>query len=76
MSELPKWIENRRRELYSCLYHPCKECKEKEKEAANAFFEAISIAWEALEDIHCCVTIQYARGKAKDALRRIEEIGK
>jgi len=81
MTNLPEWMENRRRELYSCFYHACNGCKEREKEAADAFLEALSIAWETLDNYKHLVMVNTSeKGTGsypiEDAMKRIEAVGK
>lgn len=64
---LPKWIEAHKECCGGCEHYSCGEsCR---------LFEALSIAWEALESLHDHVACHVCK-PTKEAMRRIEEIGK
>lgn len=75
---LPKWVEGG-----GCKTHDgdCCNCCPSEKKLK----QALTIAWEALENLHnqlddqCCEEQPIAcslRDETKEAMRRIEEMGK
>lgn len=76
MTKLPEWIKD-----WSIEDH-CDECGRPNSEREREIFQALAIAWEAMQgEGHICPEEDHKRGKhwggcLKDAIRRIEELGK